>query len=107
MKKKKASIFPFKCRQYYIVVKCCLHIVAVSLMGMYDLRSFFICKNKNNNHSYPTHRINMRSKLVNTGVPHFLKVRIRALHFYERPALVQVFPNGRKSKEDFCFYENR
>lgn len=37
------------------------------------------------------------------GIPGFLKVRIMLLHFYERPTLVPVFPNQKKSKEDFTF----
>lgn len=39
--------------------------------------------------------------------PHFLKVHGRPLHFYEKPTLVLVFPNWKKSKEDFCFNEKR
>ena len=27
--------------------------------------------------------------------------------FYERPTLVTVFAKGKKSEEDFCFYEKR
>lgn len=29
------------------------------------------------------------------------------LHFYERPTLVPVFTNQKRSEEDFCFYEIR
>lgn len=40
-----------------------------------------------------------------TGIPCFPKVRVTSLCFYERP--VPVFSNGKKSEEDFHFYEKK
>lgn len=39
--------------------------------------------------------------------PAFLKFAVILLSFYERPTLVPVFSNGKKSKEDFHFYKKR
>ena len=36
-------------------------------------------------------------------IPHFLKVHITPLCFYERPTLLPVFDNLKKSEEDFHF----
>lgn len=40
-----------------------------------------------------------------TGIPCFPKVDVLPFHFYERPMLVPVFVNQKKSEEDFCFYK--
>lgn len=40
-----------------------------------------------------------------TGILCFLKVLIRPLSFSERPTLVPVFTNRKKSQEDFQFYK--
>lgn len=42
-----------------------------------------------------------------TGISHFAKVRVMPLHVHERPPLVPVFTNPKKSKEGFHFYEKR
>ena len=44
-----------------------------------------------------------------TGIPHFMKVCVMPLCFYQRPTLVPVFTNQKKkkSKDDFCFYKKR
>lgn len=39
------------------------------------------------------------------GIPYSSKVYVTLLHFYERPTLVSVFANRKKSEEDFRFYE--
>lgn len=39
--------------------------------------------------------------------PAFRKVHVMPLRFYERPTLVPVFANRKKSEEDFRFYEKR
>ena len=41
------------------------------------------------------------------GNPHYLKVCIMTLHFYERPNISICFPNQEKAEEDFCFYEEK
>ena len=41
-----------------------------------------------------------------TGIPHFWKVRFMPLCFYDRPTLVSVFANQKKS-EEFCFYKRK
>lgn len=43
----------------------------------------------------------------NIGIPCFLKVRIMQPHFYEKPTLVPVFTNRKKTEEDFRSYEKR
>lgn len=43
----------------------------------------------------------------NTGFPYYQKVWVTALCFYERPTLVPVFANTKKSEEDFCFYREK
>lgn len=51
-------------------------------------------------------------------IPHFSKVHINTINFIntintinftfvKRPTFALVLTNGRKSEEDFCFYENR
>lgn len=43
-----------------------------------------------------------------TGIPHFLKVCVMPLHFYERPPVVSTcFCNWKKSEEDFYFHKKR
>lgn len=44
---------------------------------------------------------------LDTGFPHFSKVRFLPLHFYKRPTFVPAFANRKKSKENFCFYNKR
>lgn len=41
------------------------------------------------------------------GSPTFPKFTLIPFHFCERPTFAPVLANGRKSEEDFCFYENR
>lgn len=55
------------------------------------------------------HCINYYCFIVNldTGVPHFSKVRFMPLHFYKRPSFVPAFANRKKSKENFSFYHKR
>ena len=40
-------------------------------------------------------------------IPHFAKVHLAPLCFYERPRLVPVVASQKKSEEDFHFYEKR
>ena len=40
---------------------------------------------------------------VSAGIPSFAKVRLTPLDFQDRPILVPVFANRKKSKEDFTF----
>lgn len=43
--------------------------------------------------------------MLQYGHPHFTKACFMPLCFYKRPAIVSIFPDRRKSEEDFCFYE--
>lgn len=44
------------------------------------------------------------SENQSTGISHFLSILFTPLHFYERPTLLPIFLNIKKSKEDFWFY---
>ena len=46
-------------------------------------------------------------KKIHADIPHFLKVCLTPLFFYERPILVTVFANGKKSEGDFHFYTKK
>ena len=43
----------------------------------------------------------------NRDIPWVLKVHVMPIEFYERPILVHISTNQKKSEEDFYFYEKR
>ena len=49
----------------------------------------------------------MLAKTKNIGMLKFLKIWVIPLHFYERPTLVPVSTNQKKSEEDVWFYEKK
>lgn len=57
----------------------------------------------------PTFTTELKAKsiitIINTGIPPNSRLCVRPLCFYERPILVPIFANWKKSKEDFCFYK--
>ena len=45
--------------------------------------------------------------LAYIGIFHFPKVHFMPIYLYERPTLIPIFANQKKSKEDFCFHKER